>query len=291
MAISSRRFSGGALAARQARRAVREELEGELAEPVLGDVELLVSELATNSVRHAGIGRVRRVDRDRDPGPARARGGLGRRRRLRGRRAHGAARAARPAATACCCSSACPTAGACGATAASASGSSSRSRPAEHRYRLRADDRRRPSAPSRSSSASCARARRSTSSAAGCTAGRSSLLGAVVTLAGIAMLALPGPAFVVIPIGLAILSLEFEWAERLLEKALSRARRRGARPRRPRRPQKRADGRRRRAGRGGGRRGLSALGHPVRPGLARCGSLPDHSASRIIRGPAGYDRS
>ena len=34
------------------------------------------------------------------------------------------------------------------------------------------------------------------------------------------MLALPGPAFVVIPIGLAILSLEFAWAERLLEKAL-----------------------------------------------------------------------
>jgi len=46
------------------------------------------------------------------------------------------------------------------------------------------------------------------------------VLGAVVTLAGIAMLALPGPAFVVIPVGLAILSLEFEWAERLLEKAL-----------------------------------------------------------------------
>ena len=37
---------------------------------------------------------------------------------------------------------------------------------------------------------------------------------------GIAMLALPGPAFVVIPIGLAILSLEFAWAEHLLEKAL-----------------------------------------------------------------------
>ena len=37
---------------------------------------------------------------------------------------------------------------------------------------------------------------------------------------GIAMLALPGPAFVVIPVGLAILSLEFTWAERLLEKAL-----------------------------------------------------------------------
>jgi len=46
------------------------------------------------------------------------------------------------------------------------------------------------------------------------------VLGAVVLAAGVAMLALPGPAFVVIPIGLAILSLEFEWAERLLERAL-----------------------------------------------------------------------
>ena len=46
------------------------------------------------------------------------------------------------------------------------------------------------------------------------------LVGAVVLLVGIAMLVLPGPAFVVIPIGLAILSLEFEWAERLLERAL-----------------------------------------------------------------------
>ena len=37
------------------------------------------------------------------------------------------------------------------------------------------------------------------------------------------MLALPGPAFLVIPIGLAILSLEFEWAEQLLERALIKA--------------------------------------------------------------------
>ena len=41
--------------------------------------------------------------------------------------------------------------------------------------------------------------------------------------AGLALLVLPGPAFVVIPIGLAILSLEFAWAERLLEKALMQA--------------------------------------------------------------------
>jgi uncharacterized protein (TIGR02611 family) len=38
--------------------------------------------------------------------------------------------------------------------------------------------------------------------------------------AGVAMLVLPGPAFVVIPVGLAILSLEFVWAERLLHHAL-----------------------------------------------------------------------
>ena len=44
--------------------------------------------------------------------------------------------------------------------------------------------------------------------------------GLVILVAGIAMLALPGPAFVVIPIGLAILALEFTWAERLLEHAL-----------------------------------------------------------------------
>ncbi len=44
--------------------------------------------------------------------------------------------------------------------------------------------------------------------------------GIAVLVIGIAMLALPGPAFVVIPIGLAILSLEFAWAEHLLEKAL-----------------------------------------------------------------------
>jgi uncharacterized protein (TIGR02611 family) len=45
-------------------------------------------------------------------------------------------------------------------------------------------------------------------------------VGVVVLGVGIAMLALPGPAFVVIPIGLAILSLEFAWAEHLLERAL-----------------------------------------------------------------------
>ena len=49
------------------------------------------------------------------------------------------------------------------------------------------------------------------------------IAGALVTLAGVAMLALPGPAFVVIPVGLAMLALEFEWAERALETALDQA--------------------------------------------------------------------
>lgn len=47
--------------------------------------------------------------------------------------------------------------------------------------------------------------------------------GALVTLAGLAMVVLPGPALVVIPIGLAMLAMEFAWAERLLEKALEQA--------------------------------------------------------------------
>ena len=55
--------------------------------------------------------------------------------------------------------------------------------------------------------------------------------GAIVTLMGLAMLVTPGPAFVVIPIGLAILALEFAWAETLLERALvqgDKARRKAA---------------------------------------------------------------
>jgi uncharacterized protein (TIGR02611 family) len=49
------------------------------------------------------------------------------------------------------------------------------------------------------------------------------IAGALVTLAGIVLLVTPGPAFVVIPIGLAMLSLEFAWAERLLDRALKQA--------------------------------------------------------------------
>jgi uncharacterized protein (TIGR02611 family) len=46
------------------------------------------------------------------------------------------------------------------------------------------------------------------------------LVGFTLLLCGLAMLVLPGPAFLVIPIGLAILALEFTWAEAMLERAL-----------------------------------------------------------------------
>ena len=49
------------------------------------------------------------------------------------------------------------------------------------------------------------------------------VLGVLVTLAGCAMLITPGPAFVVIPLGLAMLAMEFAWAEAALEKALTQA--------------------------------------------------------------------
>jgi anti-sigma regulatory factor (Ser/Thr protein kinase) len=52
------RFGGGPAAVRSARCAVRERLDGELGTPRLDDVELLVSELATNSIRHGGAGQV-----------------------------------------------------------------------------------------------------------------------------------------------------------------------------------------------------------------------------------------
>lgn len=49
------------------------------------------------------------------------------------------------------------------------------------------------------------------------------LTGATVVLGGLVMLIAPGPAFVVIPIGLAMLALEFAWAERMLESVIDRA--------------------------------------------------------------------
>lgn len=43
--------------------------------------------------------------------------------------------------------------------------------------------------------------------------------GGTVLAVGIAMVVLPGPAFVVIPAGLAILATEFAWAKAALERA------------------------------------------------------------------------
>jgi uncharacterized protein (TIGR02611 family) len=48
------------------------------------------------------------------------------------------------------------------------------------------------------------------------------VVGFTVLAAGVAMLVAPGPAFVVIPVGLALLSLEFTWAERLLHKTIEK---------------------------------------------------------------------
>ncbi len=44
------------------------------------------------------------------------------------------------------------------------------------------------------------------------------VLGGAVLAFGIALLFLPGPAFVVIPIGLGLLATEFDWAKRLLRR-------------------------------------------------------------------------
>ncbi len=49
--------------------------------------------------------------------------------------------------------------------------------------------------------------------------------GLVVTLVGLAMVVLPGPALVVIPVGLAMLALQFDWAERALERMVDQAER------------------------------------------------------------------
>ncbi|NOX56404.1 MAG: hypothetical protein GXP27_18560 [Planctomycetes bacterium] len=47
------------------------------------------------------------------------------------------------------------------------------------------------------------------------------VIGMTTVLIGIALLVLPGPAVVVIPIGLGILALEFAWARRWLKRMRS----------------------------------------------------------------------
>ena len=51
------------------------------------------------------------------------------------------------------------------------------------------------------------------------------VIGFTVLLIGIVMIVLPGPAIVVIPIGLAILATEFVWAKVLLDKIKKRLKR------------------------------------------------------------------
>lgn len=44
------------------------------------------------------------------------------------------------------------------------------------------------------------------------------VIGTTILLIGLALIVLPGPAFIVIPIGLAVLATEFAWAKRLLKR-------------------------------------------------------------------------
>lgn len=51
------------------------------------------------------------------------------------------------------------------------------------------------------------------------------ILGMTVVLVGVVMLVTPGPAFLIIPLGLAILATEFVWARRVLERLKARLKR------------------------------------------------------------------
>lgn len=54
------------------------------------------------------------------------------------------------------------------------------------------------------------------------------IVGFTVLIIGVAMIALPGPAIVVIPVGLAILGTELAWARKLLDRLKSRIRKTGS---------------------------------------------------------------
>jgi tellurite resistance protein TerC len=49
------------------------------------------------------------------------------------------------------------------------------------------------------------------------------IVGGSVLIIGVCMIVLPGPAFIVIPAGLAILGIEFAWARIWLKKAKAKA--------------------------------------------------------------------
>lgn len=44
------------------------------------------------------------------------------------------------------------------------------------------------------------------------------VIGTTIFLIGVALIVLPGPAFIVIPIGLSILASEFIWAQRVMKR-------------------------------------------------------------------------
>ena len=48
------------------------------------------------------------------------------------------------------------------------------------------------------------------------------VVGATVLIIGVIMIVTPGPALVLIPVGLAILSIEFAWARAWLKRELTR---------------------------------------------------------------------
>ena len=54
------------------------------------------------------------------------------------------------------------------------------------------------------------------------------IVGASVLLLGVVMIVTPGPALVIIPLGLAILAIEFVWARRWLRKLREMISRHGA---------------------------------------------------------------
>jgi uncharacterized protein (TIGR02611 family) len=56
------------------------------------------------------------------------------------------------------------------------------------------------------------------------------VLGTTVLAFGVALIVLPGPAVVVVPLGLAILGTEFLWARRLLQRLRAGANRALRRP-------------------------------------------------------------
>ena len=48
------------------------------------------------------------------------------------------------------------------------------------------------------------------------------VIGFIVVIFGIVLIIFPGPAFIVIPIGIAILATEYEWAKKVFDKIIRR---------------------------------------------------------------------